>query len=98
MDPNYQSPERHEDSQKHRAASEADCLRAAEELRQSKNAIKELWEKRVRERILEAQGKTSLVIINTLGIFLDELVNILAKKITSPKILSEEGMAKLHGK
>lgn len=78
-------------------ASESDCLRASEELKFNKDIIKEIWEKRVREQVLAAQGKTSLMMIDSLGVFLEELTIILAQKNSSPQILSKKGMTQTHG-
>jgi signal transduction histidine kinase len=95
MEKNHQSPERQTIEQK--KSPESECLRASEELKYNKRAIKELWEMRVREQILAAEGKSSAVMIDSLDIFLEELVLALAQTNTSPTVFSVQGMAKVHG-
>lgn len=71
---------------------------AAEQLRKNKSKIKQIWESRVRKQIQAAESQTSIALINSLGIFLDELVIILDQNNPSTKnVSSEHGMSKVHG-
>lgn len=80
-----------------RSALEPIHFKAAERLKKNQNRIKEIWEKRVREQNPGTEGQTSLVLVNSLGIFLDELAVMLAQASPSLKALSERGMSKIHG-
>jgi signal transduction histidine kinase len=71
---------------------------AAKEIIRSKEVISEEWEARVREHIVEAAGKTTLVMRNSLGIFIDELSeSLLDYKTSKIKQWPLFGMSKMHG-
>lgn len=71
---------------------------AAEELRKNKGKIKEIWESRVRRQIQAAEGQTSIALVNSLGVFLDELAITLDQDDPSAdKSSSKNGMSKIHG-
>lgn len=71
-------------------------LQAWQLLRESKTDIKAEWEKRVRKQTPGIKGTTSLVLQNSLDIFLDELTGVLRQDSYSPTSI-EAGMAKIHG-
>ncbi|WP_409479672.1 sensor histidine kinase [Pseudobdellovibrio sp. HCB154] len=98
MEKNRQAEDSDEILKGHNASMESDYLRAAEALKVSKNIIKEFWEERVREKILAAEAKSSIVMVNSLSLFLDKLAISLEQKIVSLEIFSEAvGMGKTHG-
>ncbi len=73
-------------------------IEASKQLELCKSLIIESWEKRVREQVKAAEGKTSLAIVNTLSYFLDELVAFIKLSGTSDHPVSpEKGMSRTHG-
>ncbi|MFN8792573.1 MAG: sensor histidine kinase [Bdellovibrionales bacterium] len=72
-------------------------LSAALELQRSEDRIKQAWEKKVRLSIPSSEGKTSLVLRNTLGVFLEELISILKQDQSQPDDQIYLGMSKAHG-
>lgn len=79
----------------HSRESDKKVLGANQVLEISKGEIKETWEAKVREQIPASLPETSIVMLNSLDIFLDELINILNKDL--PVTSVEQGMAKIHG-
>lgn len=73
-------------------------LTAAEQILQSQERIKEVWEKKVREQVSEAKYEVSSILVNSLGTFLNELSTILRQENPAPERLSESAMSKIHGK
>lgn len=70
----------------------------AEQLRINKSLIRNLWEVRVREKIPEASLQTSLVLQNSMAIFLDDLANCLEQSSQRLQYhISERGLSKIHG-
>lgn len=72
-------------------------FKAALELEDRKNEIKQAWETKVRSAVSSSHGYTSLALRNTLGTFLDELAAILKQDLPPDDELLHKGMAKIHG-
>lgn len=70
---------------------------AAQHLLAHKDQIMETWEAELRRQIPEASGKSSLVLSNTLPIFLDELVKSLRQENAVQGMVAISGMSKVHG-
>jgi signal transduction histidine kinase len=77
--------------------SRSEYERAAEQLDLNKDEIKALWEEKVREEIRVSASQTSLALVNSLGIFLDELSVAIAQSDLAAQTSSDKGMAKTHG-
>lgn len=73
--------------------------RASEQLNEDRNKIKYLWEQRVRNQIPVAEGQTSIALLNSMDIFLDDLIVSLRQSVASPiKNGIEKGMSRSHGR
>lgn len=71
---------------------------ASEQLLRDKGKIKILWERKVRDKIRSARGQTSIALLNSIEIFLDELVAALAQStLDSLDDAGKKGMSKIHG-
>lgn len=79
------------------APSPCPHTQAARQIHRYRAEIKDLWENRVREQILEAEGKSSLVLRNDLDIFLDQLCDLLESEGLLPENFSPNEMALHHG-
>jgi signal transduction histidine kinase len=77
--------------------SKLDRAFAARHLKDFKNKLLAKWEFEVREQIPASEGKTSLVLSNTLPMFLDELIGILEKESPVTTMTFMAGMAIAHG-
>lgn len=62
-----------------------------------RDELKKTWEKLVREQIPASQGETSIVLLNSLDIFLDEMTLALGQNLAHPEQVALKGMSKLHG-
>jgi signal transduction histidine kinase len=72
-------------------------LLAAGHLLKNREQIKSLWQKKVFEEISNTNGTIFPIMTNSLGTFLDELVEILRQTSPVPKKLSENAMSKIYG-
>lgn len=70
---------------------------AAKYLKANKEKIKVVWEKKVREKVSVSESQTSLALLNSIEIFLDELIITLEDTSLTYSDLGERGMAKVHG-
>lgn len=78
---------------------EAPNKSASARLMRDKGKIKALWEKRVRDKIQSAERQTSIALLNSVEIFLDELATALDRSaLDSPYDAGKNGMSKMHGK
>lgn len=68
------------------------------QLRKDKAQIKTQWEERVRDRVPAAGDKTSLALLNSMDIFLNELIDSLDHPTMNlTDALAKQGLSKLHG-
>lgn len=71
---------------------------AAAQLKEDKNNIKIIWENKVRKDIPFAQDQTSFALLNSIEVFLDELVAALEQNISkTADDIGKNGMSKMHG-
>lgn len=71
---------------------------AAAQLRKDKAKIKTTWEKKVRAKVAMAESQTSLALLNSMEVFLDELATAIEQSILiSTYDMGEKGMSKLYG-
>lgn len=95
MERNYSQKE---ESRIQTHGSKAQNKSAAAQLMRDKGKIKILWEKRVRDTVQSAEGQTSIAILNSIEIFLDELITVLEQStFESPHDVEKKGMSKTHG-
>lgn len=79
-------------------SSEKDnCLEAADLLRRSKSEILTNWEKRVRAEISAATNMPKLSLVNSLPVFLDQLVLTLSNKYSRSQADINAEVASKHG-
>ncbi len=79
--------------------TQADQNRSASvQLHNDRKTIKDVWERKVRNKVRSADGQTSIALLNSIGIFLDELVIALRESsLSSAQDVGKKGMSKLHG-
>lgn len=95
MDKSY-SHEKHGGSRTHTLQTQNRS--ASAQLKKDKSKIKATWEKRVRDKIHSADSQTSLALLNSIDIFLDELITALElSTLESPSDPGKKGMTKSHG-
>ncbi|MGZ3771426.1 MAG: sensor histidine kinase [Bdellovibrio sp.] len=70
---------------------------ASKFLSSNKQNIVNKWETLVRKEVPEAEGKTSAVIVDSLGALIEELIVELSREQPSPELISESAMSKIHG-
>ena len=76
---------------------------ASDRLKQNAEKIMRMWEKRARDEVGASTHQTSLVLQNSLPLYLNQLVDELSNRIvrTSARIIADEiestRMCKLHG-
>lgn len=95
MEKNH-SREQHSRNQTHNL--KAQNKSAAVQLAKDKGKIKILWEKKVRGNIRSAEEQTSIALLNSIDVFLNELVTALEQSTSeSPYGVEKKGMSKVHG-
>lgn len=73
-------------------------VQAAAKLCEGKSRIKALWEIRVREEVPVSEVQSSVELINSMDIFLEDLINALRQPaVVWLSSSSEQGMSKTHG-
>lgn len=90
--PNQETSERHQQQ-----SSKMDRIFAAQHLKDNKKRIIDEWEAEVRRQVPEARERSSLVLSNTLPIFIDELITALQQEHPPSGVLPISGMSKQHG-
>lgn len=72
--------------------------KAAAQLAKDKGKIKVLYEKRVRDKVQSAESQTSIALLDSVEVFLDELSAALEQSaLESPCDIGKKGMSKMHG-
>lgn len=72
-------------------------LEPSEILVEFRDELKKTWERLVREQIPASQGETSIVLLNSLDVFLDEMTLALKQNLAHPEEVAHKGMSQLHG-
>lgn len=78
-------------------AKKNNCLEAAAELKNSKSDILNQWEERVRAEISASSGIDKISLVNSLPIFLDQLVHTLSEPYSKEQADKNAEVAHHHG-
>lgn len=87
----------HRESEQH--STVGPHFRASDQLQASRDKIKRSWESRIRKHVRGADAQSSLVLVNSLYLFLDEVIDLLAQENPSlEKVVERGGMSVVHGR